>query len=66
MTQMMREQIEELIETAWELHDSTSCELAQAEYAADIMKLLAQLPENELLVKSMELPENQQILSIMQ
>lgn len=66
MTNEMRMQLEELIDQAWELHDQAQTKEEKEVYAADIMNFLSKLPENELIVKHMELPQNAEIMKIRQ
>ena len=48
---MNLEQIETEINTKWDLFDSESCPLVKEKLTHDVMRLLSQLPENEVCLK---------------
>ena len=51
MSNAMREEIEELVDTAWDLYDQASCPKVKEQYTMDIMELLSNLPENVAILK---------------
>lgn len=46
MNQIIREEIEKLVNRAWKLHDNAKTEEEREAYKTDIMELLSKLPEN--------------------
>lgn len=51
MTQDIRQQIDELVNRAWALHDKAKTEQEREKYRLDVMNLLSQLPENEVVLR---------------
>lgn len=51
MTTDMRNQIEELVDQAWELHDQATTKAEKDQYTMDVMELLSKLPENVEILK---------------
>jgi mRNA-degrading endonuclease RelE of RelBE toxin-antitoxin system len=47
MNTQIREQIEQLVDEAWELHDKARTAGEAEKYRLHIMELLSRLPENE-------------------
>lgn len=54
MTQEMRTEIETLIDQAWDLHDSAQTEVEKEMYKSDILELLSKLPENVEILRIMQ------------
>lgn len=50
----IREQIEELVNDAWELHDKAVTHEEAERYKLDILELLSKLPENEERLRIMQ------------
>lgn len=51
MSPQIREQIEALVDTAWELHDKAKSKKEQERYKLEVLDLLSRLPENEERLK---------------
>lgn len=49
-----REQIEDLVNQAWELHDKAKTKEEAERYKLDVLDLLSRLPENEERLRIMQ------------
>lgn len=54
MTTDMRNQLEQLIDQAWDLHDQAETQEEKEMFKTDIMELLSKLPENVEILKIMQ------------
>jgi hypothetical protein len=54
MSPQIREQIENLVNEAWELHDQATTEDLREKLKTDIFELLSRLPENVEHLKIMQ------------